>query len=944
MAYLDQKKFFFVSKATGLPSDTFSVVNFQGSEGLSHIYRFEINLVSNDPEIDLDLVLNNPATLYLKPNDELPIHGVLSSFDQMAEVDGNIFYKAVLVPRLWQLTRYTVSEVYLDSTVPDIIEKVLTEAGISTVDYRLELDRKNPSHSFPYREWSYVCQYQESHFNFISRWMEREGIYYYFDQGADSETLVITDSKSIHTNVGGAASPLSLYYSPTSGLITNLQNEVVVNLVCQERPLPKKVVLQDFNHRKSPPIIEGEAEVSANGQGEVYIYGEHVKNNGEAVEYAKIRAEEIKCRKKTFHIESTSPDIRSGYLFDLDSHYRADYNIEYLVTEIQHRGSQASLFSAGLQKKLSLDEEKSYYYNSAALLPNVQFRPLRDTPKPRFYGTINAKVEASGTGQYAELDTHGRYKIKLPFDRSDSTGQKASRWIRSASPLAGPNEGMHFPLRKGAEVLLTFADGDPDRPVIASPIADTDSPNVVTDLNFTKNLIKTSGGHFFEMDDDAVNRKVHIHTPGSLWQDANNSYGEYTVFKGVRNDSDAVPSGIQDLRDKMFDYNGDFKPKGMKTFIHGKSGPSNAEKGIYGTPADFDALSNDTQKWQYLVNRGHVLIQKGDKFITHEGNIYDFGGYWNYNLGNCYVENHIAQNARLNKRRDLKAILSNDDGDGTYPDLLNEGGVDWSSISWPPEDSTMGGSWGNGNVWVEKKYGNSYDYTEGNSVEVQAGGSLDVKYGGKHVEWIYRGDGSKKSYEMRGGSTNAKEEKNWMSDGTQTYSKTVDDDYKTTEIVTHPKTGVASFSFTDWPPWFNFTAEAAGIPKVKISVGASTNNTNISISVATSIGVDISAAAKFSLDLAASLFIKISAGAGIGMEIEGKPSTLTYKATNGKFRWNGPGTKVEKEAKIKADMENFALRKMMTSMKKGDLQLVKLSLAAQKSLAGIEKSDIKLFT
>ncbi len=927
MTYLEEKKFFFESSAPGIASDSFAVVSFKGDEALSGLYEFDISLVSSDPEIDLEAILSHPATLYLRPNQKLPIHGIISSFEQMNQVGQNAFYRAILVPKLWQLTQYYMSEVYLQSTFPEILEQVLQDGGLSTNDYRLELSRLNESHPFQFRRWSYVCQFEETYFDFISRWMEREGIYYFFEQGDSSETLVITDSKMIHAELPPGRK--KVHFSPVSGLETSQQDNIATSITCRRKPLPQKVVLQDFNHRKSPPIIEGEAEVSASGRGEVYLYGEHVKNIDEANKYAEVRAEEILCRGQVFYGDTEAAYIRVGFFFELDRHYRSDYNQKYLLTSIHHEGSQAALMASGIRRSLSDEEKRAYYRNNIVAIPyDVQFRPERTTPKPRFHGPVNAKVSAEGTGQYAELDQYGRYKIKLPFDRSDLDGHKASRWMRSIQPLAGPNEGMHFPLRKGAEVLLSFAHGDPDRPFIAGPIPSTEDPNVVTDINFTRNLIKTSGDNSIEMNDDAGNKRIHIHTPGSLWYDSNNSYGEYVVFKGARTEANAAPGGISNLLEKMYDYNGSFKPTGMKTFVHGGS-PSDEEKTIYGNPSDFDGLGSNADKWKYLVDRGHVRLQKCDKFITHEGNIYDFGGYWNYNLGNNYVENHIAQDAELNKLEDN--------------DLMDAGGPNWSSIDWPPEDSEPSGDWGNGDIWVEKKFGNSYEFAKGGSVSVQEGDTLGIERGGKHVEWVYRGDGSKKTYSMRGGSTNIEEEKKWTSGGTLTSHSTTDNDWNDTVIITHPETAVASFSYTTWPPWFNFTASAAGIPNVSITLSASTNTTKIAIEASTTIGVNINASAKIAIDLDASLFFTIKAGAGIGMEIEGKPSTLTFKSTNGKFRWNGPGTKVEKEAAVKADMEKFALRKMMTHLTKGEMQLINLSLAVQKQVAGIEKADIKLF-
>jgi hypothetical protein len=141
-------------------------------------------------------------------------------------------------------------------------------------------------------------------------------------------------------------------------------------------------------------------------------------------------------------------------------------------------------------------EEQPYYRNSFVAIPgDVQYRHPKITEKPRFNGTINARIDAEGSGQYAELDDQGRYKVRLPFDINNAHKDgKASHWLRMAQPYAGENQGMHFPLHKNTEVLLTFIEGDPDRPIIASALPNPVSPSPVNSSNQTKSVIQTGRG------------------------------------------------------------------------------------------------------------------------------------------------------------------------------------------------------------------------------------------------------------------------------------------------------------------------------------------------------------------------------------------------------------------------------------------------------------------
>jgi type VI secretion system secreted protein VgrG len=475
MAIADTKRFSFVSG--GLPEDTFSVVTFKGTEGISRLYEFDITLASDDPDIDLKEILQNPATLTIHGSDQaFPIHGILAQFEQLHEVKGNYFYRALLVPRLWQADLYHENQLFLDKSVPDIIAEILRQTGLTTQDYELKLTKKYP-------RWEYICQFRETDFDFISRWMEREGIYYFFEQGEQNEKLIITDNSTAHKDI---ADLTTIPYSPPSGLAP--EEEAIKAFFCRQKRLPKKVILNDYNYRKPSLELKADTVVDAKGRGNVYFYGEHFKTPEEGHALAKVRAEEIRCRENLFHGEGTQPALCPGFIFEIAGHYRESYNQKYLIAEIEHQGGQASA------------------------------RPERNTTKPRFYGTMNAKVDAAGIGQYAEIDEEGRYKVKLPFDQNGNNGGKASRWVRMVQPYAGADHGMHFPLHKGTEVLLTFVDGDPDRPIIAGAVPNAETKSVVTSLNATRNTIKSASGNVLEMQDLMGMEKVKLSTP------YNNSY------------------------------------------------------------------------------------------------------------------------------------------------------------------------------------------------------------------------------------------------------------------------------------------------------------------------------------------------------------------------------------------------------------------------------------
>ncbi len=563
------KKFSFTS--SGLSEDTFDVVSFSGTEGLSRLYRFDITLVSEDEKLNLENVIQSRATLTIvRDEGTICFNGILSEFEQMGTALEKTQYRAVLTPALWRHTLTHHNQVFLDKTVPQIIETAMQDGGLTSLDYEFRLTDDYPAHE-------YICQYNESHYSFISRLMEREGLYYFFEQKEAGEKVIVTDSTLLHSVMKEGE---KMYYSPLSGLDESAREEVINTLICNQKMLPARVVLKDYNYRTPSVDMTAEWVVSERGVGDMYIYGEHFSTKEEGTRLAKIRAEALKCRARIYHGESLIPYLRPGYIFQLDGHNRKDFNASYLTTDITHNGDQSFMFSAGIDKVQSTHEKSSYYRNSfTAISSKSQFRPERITEKPSISGTLNAHVDAEGIGDYAEIDQDGRYKVRMPFDLAGSHRGKASSWLRMAQPYAGSNHGMHFPLHKDTEVLLTFIDGDPDRPIIAAAVPNPLTPSVVTSTNSTQSWIATAGGNKLHMEDQKDGQRIQFETP-----QAN------TWFRmGAPN---APPSGF-DLDDKG--------KAGIRMFTNGE-------------------LEVEVSSASQQINGNKTEIVKGDKTETVKGN------------------------------------------------------------------------------------------------------------------------------------------------------------------------------------------------------------------------------------------------------------------------------------------------------------------------------------
>jgi hypothetical protein len=226
-------------------------------------------------------------------------------------------------------------------------------------------------------------------------------------------------------------------------------------------------------------------------------------------------------------------------------------------------------------------------------------------------------------------------------------------------------------------VLLTFIDGDPDRPVIAGAVPNPEHPSIIRDSNQTMAAITTSGQNKIHMEDQEGRQRILVQSPTAnswirvgapndsidadtnalngirirtsenLWLEAKDLFGEYTV--GVPSDGE-IPSGLVNMVHQVYRYGDtDYQPTGVELYS-GEEFP--------------ESKDTDKLKWQYLMENGKVRLYNGDSFFLQNGNMYDLGGYWNYNLGsNCYIESHIDISPKLNEKHE-KFWPEEEEGEG----------------------------------------------------------------------------------------------------------------------------------------------------------------------------------------------------------------------------------------------------------------------------------------
>lgn len=495
MSRLDDAVFTFVSDA--LAADTFDVLRFSGTEGLSALYEFNVLLISSEQDIDPTAVLQGTVTFGIKapfaPEGGLEYKGILSGFEQLQRLGERYVYRARLRHKFWWLSLIRQNRVFLDVSPVEAVNQILAEAGLNQgADFAWKCRET-------YAKREFICQYDETDLAFISRWLERLGICYWFAHGPAGACCNFTDASMAHTTLPGNE---SCRFAEATGLVPDNPGQVIADFVCHCRPLPKEVRYKSYNPQKPDLDLTCTAPVRSDGRGVFYRYGDNYADPDEGAILARNEAQALLCRAEIYTGISHNPALRPGYTFSLQRHFRSAWNRAYLTTAVRHEGSQARLLVRAYGLQGLDDADRLHYRNSFECIPaSTQFRPARATPWPRVAGVVPAKVDGQGSGQYAELDEQGRYKVILPFDASGRGGGKASCWLRMMQPFAGEGMGFHAPLHKGTEVMVGFVDGDPDRPVIMAAVPNPVTPSPVTDANATQIALHSATGQKIRMED-----------------------------------------------------------------------------------------------------------------------------------------------------------------------------------------------------------------------------------------------------------------------------------------------------------------------------------------------------------------------------------------------------------------------------------------------------------
>lgn len=494
-----QADFFF--EAGSYTSDDLKVVRFDGMETLSHPFVFQLDIVMEESEPDFESILGQSALLTIEGTDGTRyVNGIVSRFEQSGEPTRLTQFRAELVPRIWLLGLRHKSRIFQDMSVPDIITKVLTEAKIPSGGFQLKTKRS-------YTQREYCVQYRESELAFISRLMEEEGLYYWFEHSKNNHVMVIGDATSAHVPIVG--DPKLLFHTITG---EEPYFEHIYKFRYAQEVRPGEVVLRDYDFKRPKLDLTSNKAADRDTNLQIYDYpGEYVQPS-EGTALSEVRLQELQASRKVGEGASNCRRLLPGYKFTMDQHARKDFNREYLLTRVSHSGTQVQSL-----KEAAGSASNEYNAEFSCIPADLQFRPARVTPRPAIYGSQTAIVTGPA-GEEIYPDEHGRVKAQFHWDREGNRDEKSSCWIRVSQEWAGKGWGATILPRIGHEVLVTFIEGDPDRPMVTGRVYNAvNVPPYPLPGEKTKSTLKSDsskgGGNFNEirLEDLAGSEQVFVH-------------------------------------------------------------------------------------------------------------------------------------------------------------------------------------------------------------------------------------------------------------------------------------------------------------------------------------------------------------------------------------------------------------------------------------------------
>jgi len=446
--------------------------SLHGEDLLSGLFQFTLEMVSEDNALDFQAVVGKSVTATLSTSDNTEHHfnGIVGRFAQEDTNARLTTYYAEIHPWLWLLTKTSDCRIFQNQTVPQIVKAIFSDLGFT--DFKDDLKK-----SYDARE--YCVQYNESAFNFVSRLLEEEGIFYFFEHTEDKHTLVLGDDLDAHKTCPGLEQRSVRF---KQSLVDHTQDLAITRCAIEEQVVTGTYANDDFNFETPSTDLITETK-GAGAKYRIYEYPGGFLKKADGEKLGNLRLEALEQPKQLIRGQGFVRAFVSGHKFELKDHYRKDVNKTYVLRRVSHAATQEN------------------YTNSFEAFPSdLPFRPPLVTGKPIISGTQTAIVVGK-SGEEIWTDKYGRVKVQFHWDQKGKNDETSSCWIRVDYGWAGKQWGGIFLPRIGQEVIVSYLEGDPDRPLVTGAVynAEQTVPYKLPD-DQTKSTVKTNtskGGNGF---------------------------------------------------------------------------------------------------------------------------------------------------------------------------------------------------------------------------------------------------------------------------------------------------------------------------------------------------------------------------------------------------------------------------------------------------------------
>ncbi|MGG7650436.1 type VI secretion system Vgr family protein [Pseudomonas sp. ES4] len=418
------------------------VLQFSGREALNQPYRFDIEVIGLAPAMNLDRLLQQPVFLSLMEGQGL--HGVLHSASREHRGPHRIGYKLVLVPYIQWLDRQRSRRVFHHLSVPMILRQLLEEHDVPEASYRFELS----SGHYPVRP--FCIQYEESDLALLQRLCEEEGIHYHFEHQREGHVLILADDS--------LSFPQDPVLTPFQGNAPEDSDGPTISELFQRHDSPPIPSRLEARNRGSQKPDDGAANHALSKPLPVMVRPapEHIHHD----QLSRRQLERLRCQYLQIHGQSNQCALRSARIVQVSEHPLANFNDQWLLTETRHQGQQPSILAT--DKPVTV----VHYRNQFTAIPwSTVFRPALKQTRPSIPGYQPARV-LGPAGQPPALDDRGRIQVRLwPTAQADPL-ESVGIWLPVAFATPdGRIDASSLP-KAGSDVLISFLDSDPDRPVL----------------------------------------------------------------------------------------------------------------------------------------------------------------------------------------------------------------------------------------------------------------------------------------------------------------------------------------------------------------------------------------------------------------------------------------------------------------------------------------------